>query len=100
MQPHETHLQRACAPSVNKTSVSNCFHPLAVASNCGEGVSCQNNRGLCFRFSTPHPQRLRNKIKTFCAWERGAERRQTKAFFFFPKLMAVLLPAQYVTAAL
>lgn len=79
------HLQCACALSVNKSSVSNCFHPLAVASNCGEGVSCQNNRGLCFRFSTPHPQRLGNKIKTFCAWERGAERRQTKPFsdFFF-----------------
>lgn len=96
------HLQCACAPSVNRSSVLNCFHPLAVAAIVARGVSCQTNHGLCFRFSTPHPQRLRNEIKTVVHGSEAPNDAKRNHFqiIFFLQLMAVLLAAQYVTAAL
>lgn len=83
MRPHKMHLQCACAPSVNRSSVLNCFHPLAVAAIVARGFLARITMAsvLDFRLHIHNGSEMRSRL----LWERGAERRQTKPFsdFFF-----------------
>lgn len=85
MRRHKMHLQCACALSVNRSSVLNCFHPLAVAAIVARGFLARLTMAsvLDFRLHIHNGSEMRSKLLCMGARRRTTPNETIFRFFFF-----------------